>query len=95
LQQNKVASIGQIIHEGWCLKKSLGPAISSNAIDAWYQKARDAGATGGKLLGAGAGGFLMFFAPPDRHEPIARALGKLRRVDFRFETQGSRIIFVH
>jgi D-glycero-alpha-D-manno-heptose-7-phosphate kinase len=95
LQQNHVASIGEIIHEGWCLKKSLGPAISSNAIDAWYQKARDAGATGGKLLGAGAGGFLLFYAPPDRHEAITRALGKLRRMDFRFEPQGSRIIFVH
>jgi D-glycero-alpha-D-manno-heptose-7-phosphate kinase len=49
---------------------------------------------GGKLLGAGAGGFLMFYAPPDRHEAITRAL-KLRRTDFKFEPQGSRIIFVH
>jgi D-glycero-alpha-D-manno-heptose-7-phosphate kinase len=50
---------------------------------------------GGKLLGAGAGGFLMFYASPDRHEGIARALSPLRRMDFRFEPQGSRIIFVH
>lgn len=95
LQQNHVASVGEIIHEGWCLKKSLGPGISSGAIDACYQRAREAGATGGKLLGAGAGGFLMFYAPPDRHDAIAGALGKLRRMDFRFEPQGSRIIFVH
>jgi D-glycero-alpha-D-manno-heptose-7-phosphate kinase len=95
LQQNHVASLGEIIHEGWCLKKSLGAGISSDAIDSWYQKAREAGATGGKLLGAGAGGFLMFYAPPERHDAIASALGKLRRMDFRFEPQGSRIIFVH
>ena len=77
------------------LKKSLAPGLSTDVIDDWYAKARSAGATGGKLLGAGAGGFLMFYAPPDRHEAIARALRGLRRMDFRFEQQGSRIIFVH
>ena len=60
-----------------------------------YARARKAGAEGGKLLGAGAGGFLMFYAPPESHDAIARALGDLRRMDFRFEPQGSRIIFVH
>jgi D-glycero-alpha-D-manno-heptose-7-phosphate kinase len=95
LQQNRAASMGEIIHEGWCLKKSLGADISPGPIDAWYGKARKAGAIGGKLLGAGAGGFLLFYAPPDRHEAIARALGDLRRMDFGFEPQGSRIIFVH
>lgn len=94
LRQNRVASFGEIIHEGWLLKKSLTGGITTDAIDGWYEKARRAGAVGGKLLGAGAGGFLMFYAPPERHEAIARAL-KLRRTDFRFEPQGSRIIFVH
>lgn len=94
LQQNRPESFGEIIHEGWRLKKSLAQEISSDAIDAWYAKARQAGASGGKLLGAGTGGFLMFYAPPDRHDAIAAAL-KLRRMDFRFEPQGSRIIFVH
>jgi D-glycero-alpha-D-manno-heptose-7-phosphate kinase len=95
LQHNRVGSFGEIIHEGWCLKKSLAAGIASDVIDEWYQKARKAGALGGKLLGAGAGGFFMFYAPPDRHEAIARALGNLRRMDFQFEPQGSRIIFVH
>jgi D-glycero-alpha-D-manno-heptose-7-phosphate kinase len=95
LQQNRLESFGEIIHEGWLLKKSLTSGISTSAIDGWYAKARKAGARGGKLLGAGAGGFLMFYAPPEKHEAIARALGGLRRMDFRFEQQGSRIIFVH
>jgi D-glycero-alpha-D-manno-heptose-7-phosphate kinase len=94
-QSNRVAGFGEIIHEGWMLKKSLTSGISTSAIDDWYAKARKAGAIGGKLLGAGAGGFLMFCAAPEKHEAIARSLGKLRRMDFRFESQGSRIIFVH
>jgi D-glycero-alpha-D-manno-heptose-7-phosphate kinase len=95
LQENRLDSFGEILHEGWCLKKNLAGGISSNRIDEWYSNARKAGAIGGKLLGAGAGGFFLFYAPPERHEFIARALGKLRRMDFRFEMQGSRIIFVH
>jgi D-glycero-alpha-D-manno-heptose-7-phosphate kinase len=95
LQANRADSFGELIHEGWLLKKTLTSGISSNAIDDWYAKARKAGAIGGKLLGAGAGGFLMFYAPPERHEAVERALGGLRRMDFRFESQGSQIIFVH
>ena len=95
LQKNRVDSIGEIVHEGWCLKKSLASGITSGQLDDWYLKARNAGAAGGKLLGAGAGGFFMFYAPPERHDDIARALSPLRRMNFRFESQGSRIIFVH
>jgi D-glycero-alpha-D-manno-heptose-7-phosphate kinase len=95
LLHNRVASFGEIIHEGWRLKKSLTTGIAPDFIDAWYEKARKAGAAGGKLLGAGAGGFLMFYAPPDRHEAITRALAELRPMNFHFEPHGSRIIFVH
>jgi D-glycero-alpha-D-manno-heptose-7-phosphate kinase len=95
LQQNRVEAFGEIIHEGWLLKKSLTSGITTDFIDRWYARARKAGATGGKLLGAGTGGFLMFYAPPERHEAITRALTGLRRMDFSFEPQGSRIIFVH
>ncbi len=94
LQHNRAASFGEIIHEGWKLKKSLARGISTDVIDDWYAKARKAGAVGGKLLGAGTGGFLLFCAPPERHDAIAAAL-KLRRMNFQFEPQGSRIIFVH
>ena len=95
LQRNDLSGIGDLLHEGWQLKKSLAHGISSGVIDGWYAAARKAGAGGGKLLGAGAGGFLVFYAPPDRHAAIARALPKLRPVGFKFEPQGSRIIFVH
>ena len=95
LQHNRPGSFGEIIHQGWLLKKSLTAGISSDAIEDWYARARKAGAAGGKLLGAGTGGFLMFYAPPDRHEAIARALGGLRRMNFGLEPSGSRIIFVH
>jgi len=95
IQHNKVGSLGEILHEGWRLKKSLAAGISTQLLDDLYLKARKAGAVGGKLLGAGAGGFFLFYAPQDQHEAIAQALHGLRRMDFRFEPQGSRIIFVH
>lgn len=95
LQNNNLDAFGEIIHENWILKKGISQGVSTDAIDAWYESARKAGAVGGKLLGAGSGGFLMFYAPVDRHEAIARALPKLRRVPMQFEPTGSRIIFVH
>ncbi len=69
--------------------------MSTDRIDDWYARARKAGAIGGKLLGAGSGGFLMFYAPPEAHDGIAHALKELRRMKFGFEPQGSKIIFVH
>jgi D-glycero-alpha-D-manno-heptose-7-phosphate kinase len=95
LQKNNLDAFGEIIHENWELKRSLTGGISSSAIDDWYERARKTGAIGGKLLGAGSGGFLMFYAPRDRHEAIANELSNLRRVNFGFEPQGSKIIFVH
>lgn len=95
LQKNNLNAFGELLHENWELKRSIVDAISSTQIDDWYARARKAGAIGGKLLGAGSGGFLMFYAPRERHEAIAGALGKLRRVEMRFEPQGSKIIFVH
>jgi D-glycero-alpha-D-manno-heptose-7-phosphate kinase len=95
LQQNNADAFGQIIHENWLLKRSLTPGVSSSLIDNWYARARRAGALGGKLLGAGSGGFMMFYAPRERHEAIAHELNDLRPIEFRFEPQGSKIIFVH
>mgnify|MGYP000861090771 CR=1 FL=1 len=95
LQQNNLPAFGEIIHENWELKRQLSSGISTPAIDTWYRKARQAGALGGKLLGAGSGGFLMFYAPSERHPAIRQALGELRPIEFGFEPQGSRIIFVH
>ena len=93
LEQNNCAAVGEILHAGWILKKSLVKEISSTQIDAWYASARSAGALGGRILGAGAGGFLMLYAPPDCHEKITHSLSELRRVPIQFETLGSQIIF--
>jgi D-glycero-alpha-D-manno-heptose-7-phosphate kinase len=95
LQKNNLDAFGEIIHENWELKRSLTTGVSTTAIDDWYARARKAGATGGKLLGAGSGGFLMFYAPQDRHEEIMRELNELQCVAFGLELQGSKIIFVH
>ncbi len=95
LQGNSTAGFGEMLHEGWELKRSLTGEISNGAIDAWYTAARQAGATGGKLLGAGSGGFLMFYAPREKHEPIVAALRALRRIPTQFVAEGSKIIFVH
>jgi D-glycero-alpha-D-manno-heptose-7-phosphate kinase len=95
LQRNNLSTFGEILHEGWELKRSITGEISTGEIDAWYAAARHAGAIGGKLLGAGSGGFLMFYAPAEKHRAIAEALPGLRQIPLHFETQGSRIIFVH
>jgi len=95
LQKNNLQAFGEIVHENWQLKRSLTSAVSTSAIDDWYAAGRKAGAVGGKLLGAGSGGFMMFYAPKERHDAITRALQGLRRMDFQFEPQGSKIIFVH
>ena len=92
LQRRNLDSFGEILEANWRLKKELASGISNSAIDDWYASAKAAGALGGKLLGAGAGGFLMFYAPQDRHDAIEQALG-LRRVHFGFEPLGSRILF--
>lgn len=95
IQSNNVSAFGEILHENWMLKKSLVNGITTGVIDQWYDTARRAGAIGGKILGAGAGGFLMFFAPPARHDGIREALSELRHIPVRFEPLGSRIIFYH
>jgi D-glycero-alpha-D-manno-heptose-7-phosphate kinase len=93
LEGGNIDSFGEILHENWELKKSLTGGISNAQIDYWYDTARVHGASGGKILGAGAGGFLIFAADEDQHARITQALGGLRRVNFRFEPLGSRIIF--
>lgn len=95
LQSNNLTAFGEILHENWELKKSMTNGVSNGAIDEAYSLAREAGALGGKLLGAGAGGFLMFYAPRSTHGAIKAALPQLRPVPMGFEPLGSRIIFYH
>jgi D-glycero-alpha-D-manno-heptose-7-phosphate kinase len=88
-------AMGRILHENWLLKQSITDGISSGQINSWYEQALQAGALGGKLLGAGGGGFLLFYAPPEKHDAITSALSDLRRIPFSMEPRGSRIIFVN
>jgi D-glycero-alpha-D-manno-heptose-7-phosphate kinase len=93
LQRGNLDSFGEILHENWQIKKGLASGVSTLEINDLYSAARNAGASGGKILGAGSGGFLMFYADEDRHEAIKRSLPDLRVVQFGFEPLGSRIIF--
>lgn len=93
IQRNNIDAFGEILHENWALKKTLAERISLPVIDDWYDAARQAGAIGGKILGAGAGGFLLLYAPVERHAAICQALPKLRPTNFDFDRQGSQIIF--
>lgn len=88
-----ICEFGKLLHEGWVVKRSLSGNITNSSVDAIYQEARDAGAIGGKLLGAGGGGFIMIFAPPHCHEAIKARLDRLIHVPFSFERNGSQIIF--
>jgi D-glycero-alpha-D-manno-heptose-7-phosphate kinase len=86
--------LGEVLHQGWLLKRDLASGISNGRIDDWYARARGRGALGGKILGAGGGGFLLLYAPPERHAAIVAALPELRPIPFRFEPQGSKIVYV-
>ena len=94
LLNNDLKSFGEILHEGWINKRKLASGISSTQIDEIYSKARKAGATGGKLLGAGGGGFLLLYCEEDRQEKVRKALSDLKESFFQFELQGSKIIYV-
>ncbi len=93
LQSDSLANFGEILHENWELKKGLTAGISTSDIDDSYELARKHGAIGGKILGAGAGGFLLLFAPPERHDAICHALRQLRPIEFKLARHGSQIIF--
>lgn len=84
---------GRLLDETWQLKRSLSSKIAPQFVDDIYARARKAGAIGGKLLGAGGGGFMLFFAPPDLHAQIKKSLSDLLHVPFAFETGGSNVIF--
>ncbi|HMF74373.1 MAG TPA: hypothetical protein VK604_01805 [Bryobacteraceae bacterium] len=94
LNRGNIEALGGILDEGWRLKREVHEKVSGPVIDNWYESAKRAGATGGKLLGAGGGGFLTFFAPPERHAAIETALG-LRRIDLSPERSGSRVLLYH
>ena len=86
--------LGEVLHQGWMLKKQLASGVSNDKIDEYYQKALDAGALGGKLLGAGGGGFLLLYCPRQNQPAVKEALNHLRDLKFSLEPEGSKIIYV-
>ena len=88
------AALGATLDEGWGLKRGLADGISTAEIDVQYEAARAAGAYGGKITGAGGGGFLLLLHPPERSHQIAAALSHMQRLSVRITPEGSRILFV-
>jgi D-glycero-alpha-D-manno-heptose-7-phosphate kinase len=88
-----VMGLGALLHEGWTLKQQLTRGITSPTIERYYRKAMDAGAVGGKLLGAGQGGFLLFCCAPSRQDRVRRSLREMEETPFAFEPRGSRIVY--
>jgi len=94
LSENDLESFGEILHEGWISKSRLASRISNTQIDEYYAKGRKAGAVGGKILGAGGGGFLLLYCDEEKQEKVRHALSELKECPFQFEPQGSKIIYV-
>lgn len=93
LENNNIDALGEILHENWMVKKSLASGITNSTIDETYDMAIKAGALGGKLLGAGGGGFLLFYVPPKYKQKVREALSFLKELPFGFDWQGSKVIY--
>lgn len=87
-----IDEVGRLLHEGWLCKRMLSERVSTSAIDELYEAALEAGALGGKLLGAGGGGFLLLFVSPHLQPKVKERLERLIHVPFRFEHSGSRVV---
>lgn len=88
----QLADFGRLLDESWQIKKTLSSKITNDHIDGIYNEARSAGAVGGKILGAGGGGFMLLFVPPDIQPKVRERLKGLMQVPFRFESEGSHIV---
>jgi D-glycero-alpha-D-manno-heptose-7-phosphate kinase len=93
LRKGNWDEFGRLLHENWELKKNLASGITNSQIDALYEAARRAGAMGGKIAGAGGGGFLLLYCPLDKQDAVREVLGHLRELPFAFERDGSKVIF--
>lgn len=93
VESGNLDDFGRLLHEAWEAKRSLSAAVSSSTIDEIYLEARSAGALGGKITGAGGGGFMLLFVPPEKQPAVRARLKKLVHVPFRFEYSGSSVIF--
>lgn len=94
LENNNLDDFGRILHENWLLKKSLTSGISNGIVDQMYNKGIEAGALGGKLLGAGGAGFILFYCPKDKQDEFRERMGNINELNFKFDNYGSKIIYV-
>ena len=94
LQKNNIDAMGELLHENWILKKSLASGISNLLIDEIYEKAIRAGASGGKLLGAGGAGFMIFYVADEKKKDVRQALTGLREMDFKMDNSGATIVHI-
>lgn len=92
ISQNSLETFGEMLDEDWKYKKAIAPIETNNFIDTIYNKAIKHGAKGGKLVGAGGSGFMLFYAPKEKHNKIKKALSSLQYTDFSFTEEGSKII---
>jgi D-glycero-alpha-D-manno-heptose-7-phosphate kinase len=95
LEQQNIDALGEILHASWHYKKELASGVSNPKIDHYHDLAISSGATGGKLLGAGGGGFLLFYVPSHSRERVRHALSDLRELQFRFDHAGSVVVYSH
>jgi len=93
LEQGQIDRFGSLLHEAWLLKKQLASKVSNPAIDELYDRAIGAGALGGKITGAGGGGFLMLYCPRERQDAVRSALYHLSELPFHLERDGTKVIF--
>jgi D-glycero-alpha-D-manno-heptose-7-phosphate kinase len=91
--KKRIEEFGILLNQGWQLKRNLSDKVSNEQIDKIYEKAKSKGALGGKILGAGGGGFMLIFAFPDDHEKIKKELNEFIHVPFRFDNTGADIIY--
>jgi len=94
LSAGNLDALGGLLHDGWMLKREMASGVTGPQLDEIYARALSAGAKGGKLLGAGGGGFLLFYCEPSLKQSLISALGDLRHIEFQLERQGTRIIYV-
>jgi D-glycero-alpha-D-manno-heptose-7-phosphate kinase len=88
-----LSGFGDLLHQAWSSKKQLSSTITNPMIDETYERARKAGAIGGKLLGAGSGGFLLLYVEPYNQQSVRNVLNGMREVDFQLESHGTRLIY--
>ena len=93
LEKGNIDSLGRILDEGWKLKRGISSSISTGPIDEAYQKALDAGAVGGKLLGAGGSGFILLYVDKRDQQSVRDALAGCREMPFRFDEDGSTVVY--